>query len=88
MGPAMNVGHWLCFKVLTKDTKKIIYQSAIHSALNPHNQNLCLIDQAGGETDDASKYIFIKSQHPKNDELLDTVTGSPKFMLGSLLMNS
>ena len=82
VGPAMNVGHRLCFKVLTKDTKKIIYRSAIWSALNPRHWNLRLIDQAGGETDDVSKYIFIKSQHPKHDELLDTVTGSPKFMPG------
>ena len=81
VGPAFNVGHQLCFKVLTKDTKQIIFRSAIRSALNPRHRNLRLIDQAGGETD-RTDYVFIKSMHPENDELVDPITGYPKMMPG------
>ena len=38
-------------------------------ALSPHHYNLHLINQAIGETTDRLNYIFIKSQHPKDDEL-------------------
>ena len=31
---------------------------------------------------DGSNYIFIKSQHPKDDELYDPVTDFPKRMPG------
>ena len=33
-------------------------------------------------TDDVSKYIFIKSLWPKDDELFDARTGIPKRMPG------
>ena len=82
MSPAQNVGHKLCFKILTKDTRQIIYRSSICSALNPRHQNLRLIDQARGETTDGSDYIFIRSQHLKDDKMYDLVTGSLKRMPG------
>jgi hypothetical protein len=37
-----HVGHAMTFKVLTDDTKKIIYHSNIHSALDPKSHNLHL----------------------------------------------
>ena len=40
VGIAENVGHALTFKVLTDDTKKIIYRSRICSAINPKEKNL------------------------------------------------
>lgn len=40
VGIAENVGHALTFKVLTDDTKKIIYRSRIRTALNPGERNL------------------------------------------------
>ena len=40
VGIAENVGHALTFKVLTDDTKKIIYRSRIRSAMNPKEKNL------------------------------------------------
>ena len=59
VGPTQNVGHKLCFKILTKDTGQIIYWSSIRLALSPCHQNLCLINQARGEKTDGSNYIFI-----------------------------
>jgi len=43
-----SVGHALTYKVLTKDTHKIIFRSHIRSALNPAEKNLH-IDPDGGE---------------------------------------
>jgi hypothetical protein len=38
----MLLGHAMTFKILTNDTRKIIYPSNIHSALDPAGQNLCM----------------------------------------------
>ena len=42
VGIAEHVGHALTFKVLTDDTKKVIYRSRIRSALKPKEANLCV----------------------------------------------
>ena len=40
VGIAEHVGHAMTFKILTDDTRKIIYRSNIRSALDPDSQNL------------------------------------------------
>ena len=40
VGVAEHVGHTMTFKILTDDTRKIIYHSNIRSALDPNSQNL------------------------------------------------
>jgi len=42
VGIAESVGDALTYKILTDDTKKIIYRSTVHSALVPGERNLCL----------------------------------------------
>ena len=42
VGIAENVGHAMTIKVLTDDTKKIIYRSNVRSALDKRNPNLRL----------------------------------------------
>ena len=78
MCPIQNVGHKLCFKILTEYTCQITHCSTIQSALSLHYYSL--IDQAIVEMTDGQNCIFIKSMHPKDDELFDPHTGSPKIM--------
>ena len=40
VGVAEHVGHTMTFKILTDDTRKIIYRSNIRSALDPKSRNL------------------------------------------------
>jgi hypothetical protein len=40
VGIAEHVGHAMTFKILTDDTRKIIYRSNIRSALDPKSRNL------------------------------------------------
>jgi hypothetical protein len=40
VGVAENVGHAMTFKILTDDTRKIIFRSNICSALDPNRRNL------------------------------------------------
>jgi len=49
VGISETVGDALTFKVLTDDTKKVIYHSAVQSALTPHKHNLHL-SALGGES--------------------------------------
>jgi hypothetical protein len=46
---AENVGHFMTFKILNEDTKKIIFCSNVRSALDPKAKNLRL-DPLSGET--------------------------------------
>ena len=80
VGPTQNVGHKLYFKILMNDTQQIIYWSSICLALSLCYCNLCFINQARGEMTDGSNYIFIKSQHPKDNKLYDPITGFLKRM--------
>jgi len=57
VGFAENVGHVMTFKVLTDDTQKVLYRSAIRSAIEPGEQNLRL-DPLGGEPPS-----FVKLRH-------------------------
>ena len=43
--------------------------------------------EARGEMTDGSNYIFIKSQHPEDDELYDAITSFPKRCQVSFLRN-
>jgi hypothetical protein len=40
IGISESVGHAMTFKILTDDTLKVIHQSNVRSALNPHAKNL------------------------------------------------
>jgi hypothetical protein len=42
VGIAEHVGHAITFKILTDNTRKIIYRSNIRSVLDPASQNLCM----------------------------------------------
>ena len=48
VGIAENVGHDMTYKILTDDTKKVIYRSNVHSALTKEDHNKC-VDLLGGE---------------------------------------
>jgi hypothetical protein len=68
IGFAHNVGNALTYRILTRDTQKIIERSAVRSAMNPTDPNLCL-DIFDGET----AREFIKS---KQDEKLKLIESS------------
>jgi hypothetical protein len=59
VGIAEHVGHAMTFKILTDDTRKIIYRSNIQSALDPQSHNLRLDPL----NDDDSVKPIIKSRH-------------------------
>ena len=80
VGIAENVGHALTFKILTKDTSKIIYRSRIRSAMKPSERNL-RIDFEGTE----SVPEIVKSKH--NKDLLEGKT-MPTFDPDSLVGRS
>jgi hypothetical protein len=42
VGVSENVGHFMTYKILTDDTRRIIHCSNIHSAADPNARNLCL----------------------------------------------
>ena len=48
VGIAENVGHAMTYKILTDDTKKVIYRSNVCSALTKEDHNKCA-DLLGGE---------------------------------------
>jgi hypothetical protein len=59
VGIAENAGHFMAFKILTNDNKKILFRSNVRSALDPKAKNLRL-DPLSGET---SIPVIIKSRH-------------------------
>jgi len=85
VGIAETVGDALTFKVLTDDTQKIIYRSAVRSALNPTERNLRL-SALGGESSKPIQEI-VKTRTPLEGEpnALKTVqmpTFSPEELIG------
>ena len=48
VGIAEHVGHAMTYKILTDDTKKVIYRSNVRSALTKSDRNKC-VDLLGGE---------------------------------------
>ena len=91
MSIALNVGDALTYKILTKK-KKIIYRSAIRSALDPATRNQRL-SPLGGETSSnhLGDKIFIRSSTRKDDvetvdgpsvERRSMVTIDPKDLIG------
>jgi hypothetical protein len=42
VGVSENVGHFMTYKILTDDTRRIIHRSNIYSAADPNARNLCL----------------------------------------------
>ena len=63
VGVAKHVGHAMTYKILTEDTKKIIYRSNIRSALDPKSRNLRLDPL----NDDECIKPIIKSRHDSSD---------------------
>jgi hypothetical protein len=59
VGVAEHVGHTMTFKILTDDTRKIIYRSNIRSALDPKSRNL----RMDPLNDDPILDPIIKSRH-------------------------
>jgi hypothetical protein len=89
VGIAIHVGDALTYKVLTKNNK-VIYRSAIRSALDPAKRNQRL-SPFGGET--TSNYLgdtmFVRSKHPSESSLDGNpnvkrrmVTIDPKDLIG------
>ena len=63
VGFAEHVGHYMTVKVLTDDTKKVLYRSNVRSALNSKERNLRM-DPLGGET----KFIVKSRQDQFEDD--------------------
>ncbi len=68
VGVAEHVGDALTYKVLTKDTKKIIYVSEIRSAEYTNDPNL-RVAPSKGEKPDIKPIKIIKDRHDFQDEL-------------------
>ena len=49
VGITENVGHAMTYKILTNDTKKVIYRSNVHSALTKEDRNKCVYLLGGEE---------------------------------------
>ena len=66
VGIAEHVGHAMTFKILTDDTRKVIYRSNVRSALDPRSRNLRmdLLHEKPPEK-------FIKSRHDTADPPVD-----------------
>ena len=66
VGFSEHVGDAMTFKVLTADTHKVIYRSAVRSAADPDTQNKRL-DPPGGEkspdSTPAKPVVYLKSRH-------------------------
>lgn len=80
VGIAENVGHALTFKVLTDDTKKVIYRSRIRTAMNPGERNLRIKSENFKPMPEV-----VKSKH--DDDLKDGKT-MPTFDPDSLIGRS
>jgi hypothetical protein len=59
VGIAEHSGHAMTFKILTDDTRKVIYHSNIRSVLDPKSRNLCMDPL----TDDPVLNPILKSHH-------------------------
>ena len=70
VGIAQSVGHAMTFKVLTDDTRKVIYRSNVRSARDPKALNLRM-DPLGGED-------VIKSRHDSKEPNLASDNGEAK----------
>jgi hypothetical protein len=64
VGISESVGHAMTFKILTDDTLKIIHQSNVRSALNPHAKNLQLDPLEPGDI----ATPIVKSRHDSADD--------------------
>jgi hypothetical protein len=64
VGISESVGHAMTFKILTDDTLKVIHQSNVNSALNPHAKNLQLDLLEPGNV----ATPIIKSRHDSADD--------------------
>jgi len=77
VGIAEHVGHALTFKVLTKDTQKIIFRSRIRSAVDETSKNLC------AENDDPSsppEVLKSKCAHDSGEATMATY--DPSELIG------
>jgi hypothetical protein len=64
VGISKSVGHTMTFKILTDDTLKVIHQSNVRSALNPHAKNLRLDPLEPGDI----AMPIVKSRHDSADD--------------------
>ena len=76
VGIADHVGHALTFKVLTDDTKKVIFRSRIRSALKPHEKNLRIDPNKSEDID------VIKSKWDHDGEAPTMPTFDPSDLIG------
>ena len=68
VGFAENVGHALTYRILTRDTRKIIERSSVRSTLDPADPNLRL-EIFDGES--VKEYIKSRSDSKRNSKNLD-----------------
>jgi hypothetical protein len=64
VGISESVGHAMTFKILMDDTLKVIHQSNVRSALNPHAKNLRLDPLEPGDI----ATPIVKSRHDSADD--------------------
>jgi hypothetical protein len=64
IGISKSVGHAMTFKILTDDTLKVIHQSNVRLALNPHAKNLRLDPLEPGDI----AMPIVKSRHDSADD--------------------
>jgi hypothetical protein len=64
VGISESVGHAMTFKILTDDTLKVIHQSNVRLALNPHAKNLRLDPLEPGDV----ATPIVKSRHDSADD--------------------
>jgi hypothetical protein len=64
VGIRKSVGHAMTFKILTDNTLKVIHQSNVRSALNPHAKNLRLDPLEPGNV----ATPIVKSHHDSADD--------------------
>jgi hypothetical protein len=79
VGFSENVGDAMTFKILSRDTKKIIYRSNVHSAERKETQNKQLDNNVGIQT------IFVKSELDDMPTDSETLRPMPDFNPGEMI---
>ena len=87
MGIAENVGHAITFKILTNDTKRVVFRSNVRSGNDPRAPNLRL-NFHDGEYKSTNPKEFIKSVYFKRinqDQSLMVI--KPEDMVGRTFLS-
>jgi hypothetical protein len=95
VGVSKNVGHFMTYKILTDDTRRVIHRSNIRSAADPNARKLCLdllndkppeVIWSLGKASPASDHgedFSLHSMEPTDDSTgNDTVIVNPQELLG------